>query len=155
MLNNKHTFFEHKYQTISIEHAFDRFKSFSDFEKSFSDEMLNEDIQISRCIEKMLIDHKIGAATVSKAAGLSIGYVGLLQNGKKTNPSREALIKICIACKASIDETQELLKVAGCQPLYVRRKRDVIIWFGIKKGFDIGKIDDELYSHGLKTLVKK
>ena len=45
-MKNEHTFFEHNFQTISIEHAFDRFKSFSDFEKSFSDEMLNEDIQI-------------------------------------------------------------------------------------------------------------
>ncbi len=154
-MENKYTFFEHKYPTISIEHAVERCESFSDFEKSFSEELLNEDIQISKCIEKMLINHKIGAATASHAAGLATGYVGLLQNGKKTNPSRETLIKICIACHASIDETQELLKVAGCQPLYVRRKRDVVIWFGIKKGFDITKIDDELYARGLKTLNKE
>lgn len=155
IIMDKYKFFEHKYSTVSIEHAIENFDSFEDFEKSFSQDLLNEDVQISKCIEKMLINHKIGAATASNAAGLAVGYVGLLQNGKKTNPSRDTLIKICIACKASLDETQELLKVSGCQPLYVRRKRDVIIWFGIKKGFNVAEIDDELYAHGLKTLNKK
>ena len=154
-MENKYMFFKHKYPTISIEHMIDSINSFEEFEKIFSDEILNEDIQVKNCIEKLLINHEANAATISKKAGLAIGYVGLLQNGNKTNPSRDTLLKICIACEATVDETQELLKVAGCQPLYVRRKRDVIIWFGLRKGLDVEKIDDELYAHNLKTLNKK
>lgn len=154
-MERRYTFFQHNHSSVLIESELDRIDTFEEFEKRFSDEMLNEDAQIRNCIGKLLIKHNIGAATLSKKAGLSVGYVGLLQNGKKTNPSRDILLKICIACNATIDETQELLKVAGCQPLYVRRKRDVIIWFGLKKGYNIADIDDELYSHNLKTLNKE
>lgn len=154
-MRNENVFYQHELPSISVEHALRKTDNFEEFEKMFSSEMLDEDIQIQNCIFKLLNNHNIGAATVSKAAGLAIGYVGLLQNGKKKNPSRDTLLKICIACNATVDETQELLKVAGCQPLYVRRKRDVIIWFGLRKGFDIAKIDEELYAHNLKTLNKE
>ena len=56
--------------------------------------------------------------------------------------------------KKASSVTQELLKISGCQPLYVRRSRDVIIWFGLSKGLSLAQIDDELYRHNIKTLCK-
>lgn len=151
---NKYTFFPRKFTSIRIEEQLDKFDTFDDFEKVFSREMLDSASDISDCIFRLLEKYNKKAAAVSEKAGLATGYVGLIQNGKKKNPSRDTLLKICIVCQASVDETQELLKVAGCQPLYVRRSRDVIIWFGINKKMTLSEIDDELYKHDIKTLCK-
>ena len=95
------------------------------------------------------------ASAVSKEAGLSFSYVGLITSGKKNNPSRDALIAICLAMGTTFEEVQYLLKYAGQAPLYVRRKRDVVIWFGFMKGQDIETVNDNLYARGMKTIKKR
>ena len=95
------------------------------------------------------------ASVVSFDAHLNPSYVGNIMNGKKNNPSRDALICICFALGAGEEELQYLLKYAGHAPLYVRRKRDVIIWFGIKKKESIEMVNDNLIERGLKPLYKE
>ena len=70
------------------------------------------------------------------------------------NPDRDVLIKICLTIGTTFEECQYLLKYAGYAPLYVRRKRDVIIWFGFIKGKGIGDINDDLNKRGLDPLIK-
>ena len=94
------------------------------------------------------------ASVVSFDAHLNPSYVGNIINGKKNNPSRDALICICFAL-AGEEELQYLLKYAGHAPLYVRRKRDVIIWFGIKKKESLEMVNDNLVERGLKPLYKE
>jgi len=93
-------------------------------------------------------------AYVSKLAGLDRSYVGNIVRGKKNNPSRDALIAICLVLRTTIDEVQYLLKYAGHAPLYVRRKRDVVIWFGFMKQKSIDEVDNDLYARGYKTFRK-
>ena len=50
---------------------------------------------------------------------------------------------------------QYFQNAAGHSPLYVRRRRDVVIWFGFMKGQDIKTVDKNLYVRGMKTLTKK
>lgn len=152
--NSKYTFFPHQFSSIRIEEMLDKFNTYDEFEKVFSHEMLSSANDIANCVFRMLEKYNKKASSVSEEAGLASGYVGLIQNGKKSNPSRDTLLKICIVCHATVDETQELLKISGCQPLYVRRSRDVIIWFGLSKGLSLAQIDDELYRHNIKTLCK-
>ena len=66
-----------------------------------------------------------------------------------------ALICICFALGANEEELQYLLKYTGHSPLYVRRKRDVIIWFGLKKGETLETVNENLLCRGLQPLFKK
>ena len=50
---------------------------------------------------------------------------------------------------------QYFQNAAGHSPLYVRRRRDVVIWFVFMKGQDIKTVDKNLYARGIKTLTKK
>ena len=86
---------------------------------------------------------------------LATAYVGNTINGKLKNPSRDALISICLTLQATVDETQELLKCAGKAPLYVRKKRDVIIWYGLSKKESLDVVDENLKARGLEPLCKK
>ena len=119
--------------------------------------------QRSRCsisrgilnLAELLYKYDRKAAVVSVEAMLAPAYVGNIINGKRNNPSRDVLIRICLAIGASVEETQYLLKYGGYAPLYVRRKRDVIIWFGLMKGEGLDIVNENLTGRGLRPLYSE
>lgn len=147
-------FYRNNKMTVSLEYYIENCESFEDFEKQWSDELLNEDARVGNYLNSLLIKYDKRAAAVSKDAGLAFAYVGNIVNGKKNNPSRNVLISICFAIGTNFEEAQYLLKYAGHAPLYVRRKRDVIIWFGLMKHQDLQTVNDLLLERGLQPLVK-
>lgn len=151
----KDFFFRNKNTSIILEGSLPRYDSLEDFEKDFPDDFLKEDSKTGDYLLYLLGKYDKAASAVSDKAGLSFSYVGLITSGKKNNPSRDALIAICLAMGTTFEEVQYLLKYAGQAPLYVRRKRDVVIWFGFMKGQDIDTVNENLYARGMKTLKKK
>ena len=152
---NPDYFYINNHMTVPLEHFLKSCETYEDFEKRFSDELLNEDGRIGMYLSSLLYKYDKKASVVSFDAHLNPSYVGNIINGKKNNPSRDALICICFALGADEEELQYLLKYAGHAPLYVRRKRDVIIWFGIKKKESIEMVNDNLIERGLKPLYKE
>ncbi len=150
----KEPFYVNNHKTVSLERFINKYKSFEEFEKDWSDELLNEDARIGDYLNSLLNKYDKRAAAVSKDAGLAFAYVGNIINGKKNNPSRNVLISICFAIGTSFEEAQYLLKYAGHAPLYVRRKRDVIIWFGLMKQQDLQTVNDLLVERGLQPLIR-
>ena len=148
------TFYINNKMTVNLERCIDTIDTFEDFEKEFSDEFLDEDARVGNYLEQLLWDYDKDAATVSAAAGLNRSYVGNIVRGKKNNPGRNALIGICLAIGTSVEEVQKLLRYAGHAPLYVRRKRDVIIWFGFLKKKSVTAVDLDLDRRGYKTILK-
>ena len=65
-----------------------------------------------------------------KQSGMSEIYLHQIFAGHR-NPSRNRLLCLCYGLSASIDETQELLKLSGMAQLYPKRKRDAIIYYGL------------------------
>ena len=152
---NPDYFYINNHMTVPLEHFLKSCETYEDFEKRFSDELLNEDGRIGMYLSSLLNKYDQKASVVSFDAHLNPSYVGNIMNGKKNNPSRDALICLCFALGASEEELQYLLKYAGHAPLYVRRKRDVIIWFGIKKKESLEMVNDNLIERGLKPLYKE
>ena len=149
------TFYLHKkYPSIRIEMMLNDCNSFEEFEALVEDQFLADDNKAGHYLERLMMKYDVKAAKLSEDAGLARSYVGHIINGKR-EPSRDALIAICLAMRTSLEELQDLLKYAGHAPLYVRRKRDVIIWFGIMKHKDIFEIDIDLHERGYKTFFKQ
>ena len=147
-------FYRNNRMTASLEHFINNYKTFEEFERHWSDELLKEDTRIGEYLEDLLIKYDKAAAAVSKDAGLAFAYVGNIINGKKNNPSRNVLISICFAIGTTFEEAQYLLKYAGHAPLYVRRKRDVVIWFGLMKHQDLQTVNDLLVERGMQPLIR-
>lgn len=148
------TFYLHKKTpSLRIEFMMDKYNTFEEFEAALEDEFLPDKNRAGHYLDVLISKYQKKYATLSKEAGLAPSYVGHIVNGKK-DPSRDALIAICIAMHTNLDELQDLLKYAGHAPLYVRRKRDVIIWFGIMKRKTLVEIDQDLYDRGYKTFFK-
>ncbi len=148
-------FFRNNRMTISLEASINHYDNFDAFEKHFSEELLNEDTRVGDYLMELLIKYDKKASDVSFKAYLAHSYVGNIINHKKNNPSRDALICICFAIGTTEEELQYLLKYAGHAPLYVRKKRDVIIWFGIKKGESLRTVNENLKNRGMKPLYNK
>ena len=128
--------------------------SFEEFEAKYSYEFLNDDCRIGNYLSQLLWKYEKKDSVVSFDAHLNPSYVGNIVNGRKNNPSRNALICICFAIGATEEELQYLLKYAGHAPLYVRRRRDVIIWFGIMKHESLETVNDNLIKRDLPPLYK-
>ena len=141
-----------KVESIKLEYCINECNTYEEFEKRFSEEFLNEDSRVGDYLRELLDFYDKKASVISFDAHLAHSYVGNIVNGKKDNPSRDALINICLAIGTTLEQAQYLLKYAGHAPLYVRRKRDVIIWFGFMKHENLDTVNANLVERGLKPL---
>ena len=126
-------------------------------EKKHYDELLNESgseiIQsISTYLNTFMAETSI--PTLSKRCGLTESYLYKLLEGKRNNPSRDALIKISFGLGLDLDQTNNLLRSGNFNILYPRIKRDSIIIFCICKKHSLIQCDQMLADAGEKTLTK-
>ena len=139
--------------TMTLESAIRNIGSFDEFEQRFTDKLLDDDKQVCHYLADLVFKYAGDYATVSQKAGYAAAYLGNIINGHKNNPSRDVLIAICLTLGTTVEEIQQLLKYAGHAPLYVRRKRDVIIWFGFMKGLSADDVDDLLIERDYKPVT--
>ena len=69
--------------------------------------------------------------------------------------SRNIIIALCIAMKASLAEIQAMLRISGNQLLDPRNKRDSVIIFSVNYKKTVAETDDILEERGLQTLNMK
>ena len=140
----KESFYNGNRMTVTLEMMMDTIDSLEAFEKRFPSEFLANDDHVGEYLQSLLWKYDQKASVVSTNAMLAASYVGNIINGKKRNPSRDALISICFAIGTTVEEVQYLLRYAGQAPLYVRRRRDVVIWFGFMKQMRLDGVDEKL-----------
>lgn len=90
-------------------------------------------------------------AALARKAGMSEVYLHQVFAGRR-NPSRDRLLCLCVGLETSLEEAQQLLKLASYAPLYPRLKRDAIISYGIVHHMALGEINDKLFTENEKTL---
>lgn len=140
--------------SMTLEAALHNIDTFEEFEEKYGDDFLSEDLRLQHYLSELVFKYNPVLTAVSVEAGCNDGYFGHLVSGRRTNPSRDVLIALCLAMGTTIEEVQKLLKYAGHAPLYVRRKRDVVIWFSFMKGISVGDTDECLKNKGLTALTK-
>ena len=102
-------------------------------------------------LNKVFSEKNISKAALEKRSGMSEIYLHQIFAGRRT-PSRNRLLCLCYGLGISLDETQELLKVCGCAPLYPKIRRDAIIIYGILHQIDLFEINDQLFTENEETL---
>ena len=120
------------------------------FEKN-TEEMDN--MSLSSFFNEMLEKHDMKKSDLIRKAGLSGNNYAyeILRKDEKT-PSRDIIIRLCLAFPLDIDETQIALRCAGKALLYPRDRRDVCILFAIKNGLMPEELNEKLGEKGLKVL---
>lgn len=93
----------------------------------------------------------LSKAALAKRSGMSDIYLHQIFSGRR-NPSRSRLLCLCIGLGASLEETQELLKLCGLAQLYPKLRRDAIIIYGLTHRRSLFSINDSLFSSDEETL---
>ena len=117
----------------------------SDNRENFSNESVPE------VLNRILQSKNISKSVLAKQSGISEVYLHQIFAGKR-NPSRNRLLCLCYGLGASIDETQELLKLCGIAQLYSASRRDAIIIYGLAHGINLFEINDKLFAEDEETL---
>lgn len=118
----------------------------SENQKQFSSESATD------ALNRLFKKKNISKAALAKRAGMSEIYLHQIFAGRR-NPSRNRLLCLCYGLGASIDETQELLKLCGLAQLYPKLKRDAIIYYGLAHQVILFEINDKLFAEDEETLL--
>lgn len=123
--------------------------SLNEFLSANSDEFNSGGVQ--RLLTRLFEKRAITKSALAKQSGMSEIYVHQIFAGRR-NPSRSRLICLCFGLGATLDETQELLRLAGLAPLYPRIRRDAIIIYGLVNGVGLHELNDKLFTEDEETL---
>ena len=106
---------------------------------------------VQRLLTRLFEKRGITKSALAKQSGMSEIYVHQIFAGRR-NPSRSRLICLCFGLGATLDETQELLRLAGLAPLYPRIRRDAIIIYGLVNGVGLHELNDKHFTEDEETL---
>ena len=144
-----------RYTTLDMINALDSGESLDDFEKNFNDDLITKPIHVGIYLNELLGKYNVKSASkLSNDSCLDPSYIGLIIAGRK-NPSREALLCICLTLGTDIEETQTLLKHSGYPPLYVRNMGDAIIYTGIINHESLDDVNEKLKDKGFAPLYRE
>ena len=134
-----------KKTTTNLENELRSCDTLENFLKVNRDELSTA--SLAEQIQTLIASKGLTRSDVVKASNLNEVYAYQIISGAR-RPSRDKLLCLCIAMKATLDETRELLIHGGFAPLYVRSQRDSIIIFAISHEETILQLNNNLYDHG-------
>ena len=106
---------------------------------------------VAELLNRLFERKNISKASLAKQAGMSEIYLHQIFAGRR-NPSPHRLLCLCFGLDASVEETQELLKLCGMAQLYPKLKRDAIIYYGLLHGLPLFEINDKLFDEDEEIL---
>lgn len=83
----------------------------------------------------------LGNGELIERSSLERSYYYQVMKGTR-NPSRDKVLRLCLAANLTLRETTRALELASCAPLYPRRRRDIILTVAINQ--KAGVIDANL-----------
>ena len=89
------------------------------------------DVTFSVRMEQLCRKYAMTFSQVQTASGITKSLFYAMLNGTR-NPKKGNIIKIAVAMKLTLEEANELLKLAGQKELYAKNKEDAIVMFGLK-----------------------
>lgn len=138
-------------KTEELMHAITESRHIDDFLQEHGDELENIDLQTSLYDfmkrAGMTIPQIIEKASISRSLAYQIF------NGKRV-PNRNLLIRMALAMKLEVDETQRLLKISKKGELYPRIQRDAAIIFCIQNNYSLIDTNELLENLGEAILLK-
>ena len=104
-------------------------------------------VSLEEHLDALLDQKETSKAEVIYRAGLDTVYGYQIFNGTR-KPSRDKLLQLAFGFPLTYKETLTLLRIAGVDSLYVRRRRDSMIIFALNKGFSLEQLNELLEQEG-------
>ena len=98
-------------------------------------------------------EKKLKQQDVFLAADISEGYGYKLISEEKRTRQRDVILRICLAARFTLQETQKALRLYGMSPLYPKMARDCVFIIALNQGiYDIQEVDRLLASYDFEAL---
>ena len=104
-------------------------------------------VSLEEHLDALLDQKETSRAEVIYRARLDTVYGYQIFNGTR-KPSRDKLLQLAFGFPLTYKETLTLLRIAGVDSLYVRRRRDSMIIFALNKGFSLEQLKELLEQEG-------
>ncbi len=111
-----------------------------------------EKIPLCYALAELLDRYGLRKAPFISASGLDKAYAYQIFDGKKTAPSRDKLLAICLAMGITLPETQRVLRLGHVGQLHPRNIRDSVIIHSILHHVSVQDTNDLLYDLGKEIL---
>lgn len=121
--------------------------------ETYLDDARIHDLRLTDYLYRLMDDRGLKRADVVRASGINATVVYDIFSGK-SRPGRDHAIMLAFGLECDLRETQRLLRLAGVSELWCRQRRDAIIIWCIRNGFDRIATDDELYRLNEPTLLR-
>ncbi|MDD7602578.1 MAG: XRE family transcriptional regulator [Firmicutes bacterium] len=131
--------------TANLENELRSCDSLDTFLQENRDELSTDSLTVQ--LQTLIASKRMTKTDVVKASNLNEVYAYQILSGAR-RPSRDKLLCLCFAMKATLEETQFLLREGRFPPLYVRDQRDSIILYALAHGYTILQLNSDLYDHG-------
>lgn len=144
-----------KKTTNSLERVLERSgdNGLRDYMIEYEDALANETKPFAAYMRMMFQNKKLKQQDVFLAADISEGYGYKLISEEKHTVQRDVIIKICLAARFKLKETQRALQLYGMSPLYARVPRDAVFIIAFNRGiYNTAEVDDMLRQHKMETL---
>lgn len=108
--------------------------------------------QLPELLQQALDTSGLSRAEALRRSGLNTIYGYQIFAGKR-RPSRDSLLCLCVGMALTPEKAQALLKRAGYAPLYVRQRRDSIIFYALQEKLSMQTLNQQLYELGEPVLL--
>ena len=131
-----------KKTTNEIENELKCVKTNAELKQYMEDNSIGQ-FQFGSRFSELCKEYGVKQADLVYTVAVSKSQLYAVINGTR-NPSKELVIKLALALKLTIEEINELLKLAGHKELYVENKADSIIIYGLKENKTVYEIEELL-----------
>ncbi len=125
-------------------------KKFENEIKQTDDVNINSSLDYLNMLNKLIIDSNISISKIGTETGMG-NYIYQILDGRK-HPSRNHILKILIFIKCDLKTSEQILQGFGYSKIYVRIKRDAIIYKGLLNKKSLYDIECELFDNNLESL---
>lgn len=105
---------------------------FSEVTEAFHDK--EEEPVFCHFLYSLMDKHQLTPKDIISKSGIERSYFYHILSGQKT-PGRNIILRICLCMSATLNETNQLLRLANQGTLYAKVRRDAAIIFAIEKKY--------------------
>lgn len=125
---------------------------FSEVTQAFHDK--NEEPIFCHYLYSLMEKHKVTPKDIINASGIERSYFYHILSGQK-NPGRNIVLRISLCMSATLNETNQLLRLAHQGVLYAKVRRDAAIIFAIDKKYTMKQTNELLIQEQELPLYKE
>ena len=140
---------EDRIHTSTMLRRLSKTSDFNSFIKHYKDAIL--EIPFSEYISGLCRERRLVPEHIIKSSQIDRTYGHQLFNGAR-KPSRDKVVQLAFGFGMSVDEAQDMLRIAGKNTLYPKIKRDAAIIFCLSKEMNVIETQSFLESLNLTLL---